>query len=191
MAPAGVRAGPLWKGVIAMLCPNCSATMDEVTVSGVRIDYCRTGCQGVFFDNHELKRMDEMHEAAGDPVLSELLAHERGSDERSDRLSCPRCAGMKMRRVGFAYGSGINIDRCYGCNGVWLDKGELAAIRANYKSPEERLRNADHIIQANPEIAVNYAEAKAEQGRIHSMTKSELVDDHAIGSISRFLGRLF
>ena len=36
-----------------------------------------------------------------------------------------------MRRHEYREGSGIYIDECYGCGGIWLDGGELKAIREN------------------------------------------------------------
>jgi Zn-finger nucleic acid-binding protein len=39
-------------------------------------------------------------------------------------MSCPKCSGKfaKYRFMGF------NLDRCQSCEGIWLNKGELAGI---------------------------------------------------------------
>lgn len=36
-------------------------------------------------------------------------------------LRCPKC-GMALETVTL---QGVQIDRCYSCNGTWLDEGEL------------------------------------------------------------------
>jgi Zn-finger nucleic acid-binding protein len=33
--------------------------MDEVEIGNIKVDYCRRGCGGQFFDNFELDKMDE------------------------------------------------------------------------------------------------------------------------------------
>ena len=39
-------------------------------------------------------------------------------------MSCPKC-GIKLIAVHF---NGVEVDKCPGCEGVWLDAGELEAI---------------------------------------------------------------
>lgn len=134
-----------------MICPNCSTEMDEVTVVGVSIDYCRNGCRGVFFDNFEIQKMDETHEGTEDPVLKEILAVPRADDARTHQLICPRCQ-IKMRTAQYSAGTGIHIDRCYSCNGVWLDAGELTAVRDNFRSAEVRKQIVDQITKEDPGI---------------------------------------
>ena len=38
--------------------------------------------------------------------------------------TCPKCSG-KFARYKFG---GVDLDRCENCEGIWLNKGELAAI---------------------------------------------------------------
>lgn len=124
-----------------MRCPVCSHEMDKVHVGDIEIDFCRSGCKGVWFDNFELKKLDQQHE--GDPeALKEILAAKRVDDSRSSKLSCPVCNNIKLKRREYRIGSGINVDQCYGCNGMWLDAGELAAIRENFDAIESQSNNA-------------------------------------------------
>jgi Zn-finger nucleic acid-binding protein len=46
-----------------------------------------------------------------------------------------------MRKGQYAYASGVVIDRCARCGGIWLDRGELAKIRAyvNRETPAEKV----------------------------------------------------
>jgi uncharacterized protein len=39
-------------------------------------------------------------------------------------MKCPKC-GLDLHEVKFA---GVDVDVCFACNGVFLDKGELEAI---------------------------------------------------------------
>ncbi len=39
-------------------------------------------------------------------------------------MHCPKC-GMELATISF---QGVDIDRCYTCNGTWLDEGELEAL---------------------------------------------------------------
>jgi hypothetical protein len=41
-------------------------------------------------------------------------------------MHCPKC-GMDLKEVDY---KGIKVDRCFTCDGVWLDAGELDAIAA-------------------------------------------------------------
>lgn len=154
-----------------MRCPNCGTGMDEVTIAGVAVDFCAAGCRGLFFDNRELERMDQTHEAAEDPTLQSILADGRERDERSAPLVCPRCE-IKMRRHAYALGTGIHIDRCYGCNGIWLDKGELAAVRENFKTAEQRKRNVETLLSAETDLGAKIA-AREQQMRTEKATSEQ------------------
>ena len=50
--------------------------------------------------------------------------------ERSPRLPCPVCLGVTMDKVKFGPGAALEIDRCARCGGIWLDHGEVQALRA-------------------------------------------------------------
>ncbi|MGI5862634.1 MAG: zf-TFIIB domain-containing protein [Myxococcales bacterium] len=39
-------------------------------------------------------------------------------------MHCPKC-GMDLQTITYR---GVEIDRCFGCNGVWLDEGELEKL---------------------------------------------------------------
>jgi len=39
-------------------------------------------------------------------------------------MQCPKC-GMHLIEIDYR---GIKIDRCSDCEGIWLDKGELAGL---------------------------------------------------------------
>ena len=42
-------------------------------------------------------------------------------------MRCPRCEEIVLDEIDR---NGVTIDRCSGCRGIWLDRGELAKIIA-------------------------------------------------------------
>ena len=53
------------------------------------------------------------------------LAHaEREELKRLHWMRCPKC-GMELKTITFR---DVSIDRCFNCNGNWLDAGELETL---------------------------------------------------------------
>jgi hypothetical protein len=50
-------------------------------------------------------------------------------------MHCPKC-GMDLHEIDY---KGIRIDKCYHCDGIWLDAGELDSIAQLEKSTMTRL----------------------------------------------------
>ena len=111
-----------------MQCPACSGPLTTHPLGAVTVDACRGGCGGLWFDRLELKRLDDQHEAIGDSLTD--VGDGRAVDHDA-RRRCPSCdAGHVMMRRLFAPGLELEIDECPGCGGIWLDRGELAAVRS-------------------------------------------------------------
>lgn len=129
-------------------CPACNKPLETVTICDTELEACLNGCGGVWFDAAELFRLDEQGEGEDDPVLQKLLSFNTPRDtENRDKITCLKC-GIKMRRREHREGSGIFVDECYGCGGLWLDGGELKAVRENpvvIRSNEERQRMAEEF----------------------------------------------
>jgi Zn-finger nucleic acid-binding protein len=99
-----------------------------MTVGNLTVDVCRGACGGIWFDAFELQRVDEPQETAGE----RLVGIERDPSLRLDpgrKRSCPRCAGIKLKRHFFSAKRRVEIDLCPGCGGYWLDAGELDKVR--------------------------------------------------------------
>jgi len=105
----------------ALECPRCWVAMkkEEVDVLGpnIIIDVCPK-CQGVWFDNNELKKI------LGDRKLANYLTKHIGTQSES-KLVCPRCGGL----MDLEYAEDVEIDVCLNCNGAWLDIGELERLK--------------------------------------------------------------
>ncbi len=132
-------------------CPACRKQLQTVRIRGIELEACTDGCGGIWFDAAELFRLDEPEEGEGDPVLDKLLALPRqgAAGPSGEKRLCIKC-GAKMKNHEHREGSGIFIDECYVCGGIWLDGGELKAIRENpvvRQSNEERTRMARDFSQ--------------------------------------------
>ncbi len=73
-----------------------------------------------FFARQEI----EKKRAYADKIKSELVTQEREQLKNLHWMRCPKC-GMELNTVLFR---GVNIDKCFGCNGVFLDNGELEEL---------------------------------------------------------------
>lgn len=71
-----------------------------------------------------------------DPVQPPPRLHLRLIARRGDqRPFCPRCEAPTLIEM---LRSGIPIDRCRRCGGVWLDAGELEGLVASYGERVDR-----------------------------------------------------
>lgn len=67
-----------------------------------------------------------------------MLAEERERARELHFMKCPKC-GMQLEEMAFG---DVQIDKCFNCEGMWLDKGELERIRAKEPGFVGRLLNA-------------------------------------------------
>jgi hypothetical protein len=89
------------------------------------VDVCEGGCGGVWFDNFELRKVDEAGAEAIRGVPRDLSLHV----DLKSRRRCPKCAGQWMMRRYFSRLKRTLIDECPECAGIWLDAGEFDAIQ--------------------------------------------------------------
>lgn len=159
-----------------MNCPACSHPLSETKVHDVVVDVCRGGCGGVWFDNRELERVDEAHEHAGEALLS--VEHDPAIVVDHDvRRSCPKCDQVMMRHF-FSVKEQVEVDRCPGCNGTWLDLGELRGIREAFPTEADRAEAARrHFDQLFGD----------DLARMRSESQAQLERARGIARIFRFL----
>ena len=125
-----------------MKCPACSNELKEMTVADVTVDVCEGGCGGIWFDNFELKKFDEPHEAMGEALL-DIERDPNVTTQNQDKLKCPKCDNIVMMRHFFSVKKKVELDECPGCAGIWLDAGELAQIRSMFQTEEQRHKAAE------------------------------------------------
>lgn len=116
-------------------CPRCAHPLLEFTHQDIRIDEC-SRCEGIWLDSGEIgPLMEQPERLLWSPELN--MKWERGREWientpgavkadlfASHRGHCPRCEDP----LHVEHMHGIDVDRCGTCNGVWLDKGELALL---------------------------------------------------------------
>ena len=105
--------------------------MKPIVVAGVEIDRCE-GCGGLWLDGGEIKELAQKPADA----LSEVQAIDNESasvNPTNPGLSpevldkpCPACGG-KLTHAVFA---STGVEHCNGCQGLFLDRGELQKAMA-------------------------------------------------------------
>lgn len=115
-----------------MHCPKCKAYTATETLLDVEVDVCPT-CQGIWFDRNELSRIVG---TTKDIALT-------GASMKQTNYRCPRCHQMLME-VPYTWDKTMLVDMCPGCEGIYLDAGELekasAAVSAyQAKFPQKRI----------------------------------------------------
>ncbi|MDD5566530.1 MAG: zf-TFIIB domain-containing protein [Candidatus Omnitrophica bacterium] len=114
-----------------MLCPRCKAELKEVAYEGVVIDTCGA-CEGEWLDNGEIIAINKAREKAfSDAKKSQAKGAQKTGNPAThsqEALQCPHCK-VPMGSLNYSYSTGIIIDRCPSCSGLWLDKDELEHIQ--------------------------------------------------------------
>jgi Zn-finger nucleic acid-binding protein len=117
-----------------MHCPKDQTELQPLTVGGVRVDACPK-CKGLWFDREELRKAKDVKL----PDASWFDIHlwkdtDAFKGVNTDRL-CPR-DGRHL--VELEYGdTGVKIDACRHCEGIWLDRGEFEKILAEIRSTSD------------------------------------------------------
>lgn len=125
-----------------MKCPGCKHEMTAVKVNDVEVDVCKGGCGGIWFDKDELDKFDEESEFEG----GLLLDVEQNPSTKVDQTAlrrCPRCPAETLVRQFYDVENKIQINQCWECTGIFLDPGELKAIRSSYKTAKDRQAAAE------------------------------------------------
>ena len=111
-------------------CIKCNSPLEPIVILGVEIDRC-VNCGGIWLDGGEIRELAAKRSAAGaDHELEAAIA--RLSTQRptgatpvrgdGPDVPCPACSG-KLTVASFGP---TRIEYCNACQGVYLDRGELA-----------------------------------------------------------------
>jgi Zn-finger nucleic acid-binding protein len=155
-----------------MDCPACERLLSEVELDRLRVDVCRAGCGGVWFDRFELQKVDEQHESAGEDLLRHQPDVELDGDKQRKHV-CPRDGAQLMRHFFTAHRE-VEVDTCPQCAGIWLDAGELARIRHADRGDEERARAADTVLLAEfaPQLEAMRRTSEAARSRAEGISRA-------------------
>ena len=65
----------------------------------------------------------------------QLAEQEKKRLQELHYMRCPKC-GMQLIEIDY---KNIKVDKCSGCDGIWLDAGELEAVSKLEKSGMDKL----------------------------------------------------
>src|SRR5262245_4660727 len=103
-----------------MKCPRCPAALQEIALHGHHTHRCAR-CQGLWFEAGELAKFNKFDSDFP-------LRHHDSTQGHITRSHCPHCDSL-LARIEYAPASSLEVDRCIGCHGVWLDGHEIDKIR--------------------------------------------------------------
>ena len=116
-----------------MNCPHCSSEMNLVEYEGVLIHTCDE-CGGEFVGPAELAHIARTREQKVPTILQQALSDHAPVagvpvEQTERQLTCPAC-NSHMNVINYCCNTGVYIDRCEQCGGVWLDTDELEKLQA-------------------------------------------------------------
>lgn len=111
-----------------MQCPRCQKALSPVVVDpeldDVEALHC-VECGGHWLERDDLKRLEQVTE-----VHWVEVRHLPPPQVQAQLLTCPRCAPVQhLVKLKSERDKKVVMDGCLHCQGVWLDGGELDAIR--------------------------------------------------------------
>ena len=115
-------------------CPNCQVPLRRRCIEHQVIDVC-CGCGGQFFDDGELEALSAVFRHYEAVVLDEPELDRVPQAEKDRAVACP-ADGAAMGPEVLA---GTVLDRCPECDGIWLDGGEMTALRLAEASIRENM----------------------------------------------------
>lgn len=111
-----------------MNCPKCRGALTAETAGRVTIDRC-AGCGGIWLDALEAEKLHAATSAdAIDSGPAPNATHQPPATDPAEAMACPRC-GVRMIVLLVEGTPSFLFEHCGACNGVFLDAGELRAMR--------------------------------------------------------------
>ena len=131
-----------------MTCPIDKTNLEKAMVSGVEVDYCPQ-CLGLWFEEEELRWAKDYKDRNLRWLDIDLWKDGARFKIASGKKLCPQ---DRLPLYETEYGdSGIRVDLCNICKGVWLDRGEFEKIVQHLKE------------RANEEVLNNYLKTLREE----------------------------
>lgn len=140
-------------GVVAsrpMFCPSCQSPMEAKVDPDITIDVCHN-CGGTWLDRGELTAL-----VTGLGGNLEWSAHRDAASAPISDKTCAHCKGSWLKKVGLLHYSGVEVEVCTQCQGVYLDAGEIAAANkalaaGRSATPELREQIDGHLVRLERE----------------------------------------
>tara|TARA_B100001971_G_C18125322_1_gene501727 strand:+ start:217 stop:747 length:531 start_codon:yes stop_codon:yes gene_type:complete len=117
-----------------MICPRCSIDLERAMVAGTAIDYCPR-CYGMWFEKGELQEAKDAKDRELRWLDTDLWKDPASFRAKAGGRVCPK---DRLNLYEIEYGdSGVNVDICGMCHGIWLDRGEFKNIVGHLKEKAE------------------------------------------------------
>lgn len=105
-------------------CPICKKPLFEENLKDQLIDRC-PDCMGIYFDKGELDSILRIVRYYNEVKLDEEDLDMISQPERERRIICP-ADKIEMEKCQMG---DLVFDRCPECEGIWLDGGEISALK--------------------------------------------------------------
>ena len=122
-------------------CPRCRSPVTAGDYEGVTLETCER-CHGQWLGPEQLKEIIDTHAKAW---RTEDLQTRRPPGLRGvpmaqlrEDLPCPNC-GRTMAAFNYGGDTGIILDKCSECGGLWLDGGELEKVQTAVEASDQDL----------------------------------------------------
>lgn len=138
-------------------CPQCDVPMNEATVranpgSLIQLDQCEK-CGGIWCDKWELFPLDPDDAERLDSLNEKLLT--ALTPQVSKQLYCPRCTSKLAHMKEPLLPEDIILQRCNRCEGIWLNRGQMARYKKYQTSMRSKKMGIDSAIRKLPEACQN------------------------------------
>lgn len=117
----------------SLLCPNCDVALQSHSHRGLHLEAC-PDCTGVWLDAGELSILAECSPEELGRVQDSAAVKRQGISalwNANPSLLCPHCC-VAMIEPEQVYASGVRLDACTGCSGVWIGAGKLQTLSRHY-----------------------------------------------------------
>lgn len=105
-------------------CPHCQGLMQSFIKDDLEYEAC-TNCHGLWFDFGELKAALSWHDNTN--FTSEIIVKGDDESDHAHDYHCIKCHSQLEERE-YAYDSGIHIDGCNECKGIFVSAEDLKLI---------------------------------------------------------------
>ncbi|MFH1894299.1 MAG: zf-TFIIB domain-containing protein, partial [Patescibacteria group bacterium] len=108
------------------ICPSCKTELlENIIFHNVEADYCKK-CLGLWFEEDELRQAKDSADMSLNWLDTDLWKEIKNFIIARDKKLCPAC---RLPFYEVEYGkSGVAVDLCNVCRGIWLDRGEFKGI---------------------------------------------------------------
>ena len=114
------------QGETTEACPVDGSMLDRYSLARVEFEGCPK-CHGMWLDKDELRKLKNKVNDGQLHWLNHQVDNVETVSAVASSRPCPKCPSTKLRSIVFGH-SGVVIDSCANCHGVWLDRDEFESI---------------------------------------------------------------